>query len=106
MAKRTARNSSLPEAIKIGGTLYEVLDDTLPLLREGLAGKCLRDKCEIRINTEHDHQAVQDTLLHEVLHSLSYAYDLELTESQVVRLTSGLTALMLDNPDFIEYLQS
>lgn len=47
---------------------------------------------------------MDSTLLHELLHALSFLYDLDLSESQVIRLESGLKMLYKDNPELKKIL--
>jgi hypothetical protein len=45
-----------------------------------------------------------DTLIHEITHAIDYEMNLEMTERQVHGVGSGLAAVFLDNPKFIDYL--
>lgn len=45
-----------------------------------------------------------DTLLHESLHIIDDIFQLELSERQVYCITSGIIALLRDNPTLISYI--
>lgn len=45
-----------------------------------------------------------DTILHELLHAIDDAMQLDMKERQVYCVAVGLVALLRDNPDFLEYL--
>lgn len=45
-----------------------------------------------------------DTLLHESLHIIDEIFQLELSERQVYCITSGLIALLRDNPALVSYI--
>lgn len=47
----------------------------------------------------------QDCLLHEVLHHVEYAMKLDVPEEIIEKLSSGLLAVIKDNPQFLPYLQ-
>lgn len=46
----------------------------------------------------------QDTHLHELFHLIDDLLEIGLSEEQVVKLTTGLLALMKDNPALLRYL--
>lgn len=48
----------------------------------------------------------REVLVHEVLHGVANATDIELTEHQVTALSRGLYAVVRDNPDLVRYLTS
>ncbi len=45
-----------------------------------------------------------DVLLHEFIHVIDLAMELDLSEHQVRVLASGIYALLQDNPDFAEFI--
>ena len=45
-----------------------------------------------------------DTLLHESLHIIDDIFQLELSERQVYCITSGIIALLRDNPALVSYI--
>ena len=47
----------------------------------------------------------QDKLLHEVMHCVEASMDLELEDTVIERLATGLLAVIKDNPGFVAYLR-
>jgi hypothetical protein len=60
---------------------------------------------DIVISTETTPQHQVETLLHEVLHAISNALDLQLTEHQVFALSTGVYAVCMDNPALVDLLK-
>lgn len=100
-----------PTRIRIIGKEHEI--SYLPTGHEELkdgadtfAGRIDNDRQRIIIEDGQTTSSEQDTLLHEVLHGIESAMDLDLEESKVRRMATGLLAVLKDNPDFLEYLQN
>ena len=47
----------------------------------------------------------QDRLLHEIMHCVEASFDLDLEDTVIERLATGLLAVLKDNPAFIAYLR-
>jgi hypothetical protein len=47
---------------------------------------------------------VAETLLHEILHGISFNRDIGLSESQVDQVAAGLMALFVDNPELVKLI--
>lgn len=99
-----------PLSIRIIGKRHVI--DWLPSghaeLSEGedtFAGRIDHDRQRILMEDGQTLEAEQDTLLHEVLHGVERAMDLDLEETKVHRIATGLLAVLKDNPDFLEYLK-
>jgi hypothetical protein len=61
-------------------------------------GQADHSKATIYLNPTSAHTQQGDTLLHEVLHSISSALNLNLTEKTVARLAVGLHQTLTANP--------
>ena len=53
---------------------------------------------EILINTDAPPSLVNTTIFHEILHAISYAYGMSLSEHDVLILENTLLPLLQDNP--------
>jgi hypothetical protein len=74
-------------------------------------GQTVIDQTTIRMSTAQSLAAERDTLLHEVLHSVWYVMRVECCtaeqeEEVVVRLATGLLAVLRDNPQLVTFLAS
>ena len=67
-------------------------------------GLCLADSNTILLNPNQTEQGLQQTLIHELIHSLEVKLDLEMTERQVDVLALGLLHLFKTNPDMLTLL--
>ena len=87
--------------LNIIGREYEVvyLDDLKDVI-----GDCDFDNLKIRIKNGQPFSLETDTLLHEVMHAIDNAMQLNMTERQVYCVTTGLIATLKDNQEFLEYL--
>jgi hypothetical protein len=63
------------------------------------------DQQEIYIRSGQPLESEQDTVLHEVIHSVEETLELGMTEDQVTKLAIGLLAVLKDNPSFVTYLR-
>jgi hypothetical protein len=63
-------------------------------------------KQEIYVRDGQPLETEQDTVLHEVIHSVEETLDMGLTEDQVTKLATVLLAVVKDNPSFVRYLAS
>ena len=95
-----------PTSVRILGKTFRVqyVNDE-PLEGED-RGECDSDKQLISIKRGQSLQSEQDTVLHECIHALETLLSLRLKHDDVVRLTTGIHALLRDNPTFVTYLRS
>lgn len=98
-----------PLRVKIVGKQHSVayVPAGHPGLKDGtdaLVGSIQHDKQEIYVEEGQPIEQEQDTLLHEILHGVERQMDLELEESAIRRLATGLLAVMKDNPSLVRYL--
>lgn len=86
----------LPETLKVLGYIYTVFKRTD---REGFGdmGHCRPERLSLDILEHLDPQQSRSTLLHEILHALDHHLQMNLDESQVRQLETGLMTLLLDN---------
>ena len=89
--------------IKIHGKKVSLIKDK-ELASKGLLGRCLTDKCEIRYSPEQTPASVGDSILHEVLHFISFDAHLELTERQVGALATLLFGVIVENRELFNEL--
>lgn len=85
--------------MKICGINYAILNKTA-MEMEGRIGLANFNTQEIWIGEDFTTQTKRIAKTHEVLHIVSDAYGLDLTEHQVKHLTHALIALVEDNPEF------
>jgi len=93
----------IPGTLRILGKVWEVAEAPSDFTD---SGSCSRDYQKIVVSTTQPLDNVKDTLLHEVLHAVDYCMATKLTEDQVAALATGLLAVFLDNPAFLEFLNA
>lgn len=91
----------IPSSLKIVGREYSV--EKIEEYDEQVGGVDF-DKCTIVIKDGQQRLLEADTLLHESLHIIDDIFQLELTERQVYCITSGLIAILRDNPNLMLYI--
>lgn len=79
------------------------LDDPTHWAEGGMGRASLLD-LTLRINRTIPHDLQCSTLIHEILHILSYFFELELEEVHINALTAGIFSFIRDNPSVIEDL--
>lgn len=92
---------SFPQKLKIIGREYKVeYNEEL----NGLYGRCDERNQLISITPNQLPAIEVDTVLHEVVHAVSDMMNLQMKERQVYCITTGLIAVMKDNPELLDYL--
>jgi hypothetical protein len=86
-------------SFKIAGLDYEILEKS-PEEMEGKIGLANFNTQQVWVNTHHTTQTKKIAVWHEIIHLLSDAYGLSLTENQVKIGTHALIAFLADNPNF------
>ena len=94
-----------PLSVKILGKTFSIQYVCAEPLAADEMGECDPDAQRITVRDSQSMQSEQDTLLHECVHALENALALRLRHDDVVRLTTGLHALLRDNPSLIAYLR-
>ena len=92
-------------SISIAGILYQIVYKSNEDMN-GLVGTANFNAQEICINNEHTTQTQRIAFYHEIIHILSDAYGLELTEQQVKIGTHALIALLNNNSELINGIRS
>ena len=90
------------DIIKIAGIDYNIALKSSEEMG-GLIGTADFNRQLISINKEHTEQTKRIALFHEILHLLSDAYGLELTEQQVKIGTHAFIAFVEDNKKLLNY---
>ena len=93
-----------PERLKILGKRYAV--NWGAELEDGLNGCNDSDTLEIKVRNGLKLETEQDVLLHEVMHGVEAQMGLDLEETVIERLATGLLAVLKDNPKFVRYLSA
>jgi len=88
--------------IKICGIVYSILSKT-PEEMEGRLGLANFNTQEIWINLGATEQTKKIAVVHEILHMIDHAYNLKLSEEQVVFTSHAFLALLSENTDKIRY---
>lgn len=92
-----------PERIRILGKRYTITWATK--MEEGLNGLTDCDGLEITVVDNLKLDTEQDILLHEVLHAVEGQMGLDVEDTVIERLATGLLAVLKDNPRLITYLR-
>lgn len=84
----------IPKVLRIAGRNHRVKFDVALSSAHSLKGLSELDKGIISIDASLSWEERRRTFIHETLHQIGYMYDLKLTESQVKRLTHGLSEVV------------
>ena len=88
------------KTIKIVGKRYKIVYDD----KAENCGECDDNKQQITVKKSMPPDLELDTIIHEVTHAIDYQMNLEMSERQVHGVGTGLAAVLIDNPKFIDYL--
>lgn len=99
-----------PKFLRIIGKVHEIayLPTGHAELKEGedtFAGRIDNDRQRIVIEDSQTLASEQDTVLHEVLHGIESAMDVEVPETVTRRMATGILGVLKDNPEFLDYLK-
>jgi hypothetical protein len=94
-----------PSTLKILGKRFRVQYVSGEPLSEDETGECDSEKQLISVKEGQELEAEQDTVIHEILHALEDLLELKLEHDNIVRLTTGLHALVKENPRLFTYLR-
>jgi hypothetical protein len=95
----------LPTKIRIVGSDYKVIPSEAGELKAmDHIGECNYLEHTIRIKKGLIGPILKNTMLHETVHGISNELCLGLEERQVELLTTGLIAVLKDNPKFKDWL--
>ena len=87
-------------SLSILGYDYAVLLATDDDEMDGYDGLHRSKRLEIIVRARLKDDAKRETLLHEILHAIDEAFDAEMSETQVLRLSRGLYAVCRENRDY------
>jgi len=97
---------NIPDKVKIGWQTYKIIEiepkEDLITASERFYGQILYDKSKILLKADVSEEQKRNTLLHEIIHAVDEAYNIELSEKQVDTLGNALMAVFIDNPDLKE----
>lgn len=101
MSRQAAR---CPTEVRVIGKVYAVeMVDSIP---DKKYGECDHDKLRIGIEKGTALGTEQDTVLHEVCHAVDFAMNTRISENQIRAFSTGLLAMLKENPKFVLYLVS
>lgn len=87
---------NIPSSLKIGLSDYFILWVTsFPKDKKQLGQSSFGEEKQIIINVAQSKKEAVHTFFHEILHCLSFEYDANLTEKQVLALEKGLKDILL-----------
>jgi Zn-dependent peptidase ImmA (M78 family) len=95
-----AKPHKFMDMVKIAGITYNIELKSKEEMN-GLVGSADFNRQLISINKEHTEQTQRIAVYHEILHLLSDAYGLKLTEEQVKIGTHALIAFVEENKDIL-----
>lgn len=91
------------ESVRVIGKTYTVrVVNKSPLDKD--SGECDEKSQTITVNEDQTEEAMQDTILHEVVHAIDHTLRLDMSENQVAMMATGLIAVIRDNPEFTEFV--
>lgn len=67
-----------------------------------ISGRIIETEHKIKIEKTLDYQNMLQTLMHENIHGLCWEYVVDDPEKVVRQFASGIFALIVDNPEYIE----
>ena len=93
-----------PARVRVLGKVYRI-EYVGQIGDGGDLGECDSDAQVIRILDGQSLQSEQDTLLHELLHAVEAAQQMEIGHADIVRFTTGIAALNADNARLFHFLR-
>jgi len=95
-----------PASLRIIGKPYRVeWSEAIELDGEKVFGLSDPDGQHIQVDSTLPLENAQDSLLHEVMHCVEDAMGLDLEETVIKRMATGLLAVLKDNPGLVTYLR-
>ena len=99
------KSSTRPTVVKIIGKTYGIAYAIGKPLDDGNLRELDHEKQSITIRIGQPLEQEQDTILHEILHGVDHELFLKMSEKQVRGMTTGLLAVLKDNPKVSSYLR-
>ncbi len=99
---------ALPEYIRVGLWNYKLTVTDLVITSTATKTPCIagvdHDSREILLSRAvYEGKELQNAVIHESIHALSYQMGLGLKEMQVDKLANGIETLLLDNPELMAW---
>lgn len=88
----------IPDNVKVGPYTYSI--ERRDRVTDGATvylGRCLLDKRIILLADGYSEDTELESFFHETLHAIDDAWDLDLKESQIKRLSVGILTVLKDN---------
>lgn len=86
----------LPRSVKVKDKVYTI-SYTQTVEKGELAGRCFHDQKKMDIAMDQIPEEVESTVIHEILHAISYEYKFPLSESKVLKLEQALYEVFKQN---------
>lgn len=93
-----------PDSVKILGLTFPIFTEENGHFTEHSNGYINGDQQTITIASGIGRDKERETLLHEVLHGISFSMCSDLTEHQIRSMANGLYAVLTSNPKLVSYL--
>ena len=91
----------IPATLRILGKQWEI--EEVDEIHDAF-GLCHKPKLKIQIEKDLKESLKLDIIIHEVMHAIDWSMNTKITEEQNTALATGLTAVFIDNPKFVEML--
>ena len=98
----------IPREVKIANHIFKIKIDNKNMKANNKHGECSPSELTIRISDDYNLSHIKETLLHEIMHGIWWAYnvhDKDDEERTVTTLTVGLSQVFNDNPKIMEFLK-
>ena len=89
--------SDIPKSIYVNGSLWEIFFVRGIAGEPDAAGQCDGDEKEIMVDSSLSKREKAKTLIHEILHSFEYEYNIKIPHKLVYQLEEPIYRLLVDN---------
>ncbi len=91
--------------IKLGSSYYElVFEDVVYINDKRVNGYINYEDGVIKVAATLPNVALEETLIHEILHGIETEYALELEEREIQLLSRGIISMIIDNKGLMEQI--
>lgn len=95
-----------PERVRVlGKQVHYRYVETIEHEGEELNGLADYDNQDVQIREGMPLETEQEKVLHETLHLIECAMEMDLEDEVIARFANGLLAVLKDNPSFVTYLR-
>lgn len=98
---------AIPSTVRILGKTFQLIEEAstaATLAQDDLVGRVNSIKQTIVFAGGQGDEQRADTIVHEIIHALSYAMKLDISEQQTHAMAAGLVAVINDNPALMKAL--